>query len=67
MTDLATFSTVAGGRECEQPDAECAGDDERHPAGLDRYLISGNDHFGVRVKPHPVTERKDAKNYCRDT
>ena len=67
LSDLATSSTAAGGRECQQPDAEYAANDEPYPACLDWYLITGNDHFGMRVKPRRVTERKNAKNYCRDT
>jgi hypothetical protein len=67
LTDLATFSPAAGGRECQQPDAEYAGNDERYPACPHRYLITGNDHFGVRVKPRRVTESENAKNDRRDT
>jgi len=29
------------------------------------YLIMATDHFGVRVKPHPVTERKIPKTMPR--
>jgi hypothetical protein len=61
------FSTAAGGGERQQPDAEYAANDEPYPACLHWYLIIRDDHFGVRIKSRCVTERKNAKNYCRDT